>query len=107
MICTYSFEDKKRLQLAAFLVQRPYVVMFDEPLDFCNQNYIDEFLYVLRQECSDHVVLISTSVLDVARQISPDILVLNNGELNEVTAEMIDIPEIHNAILDILGDLEE
>jgi ABC-2 type transport system ATP-binding protein len=52
------------------------------------------------------VVLISTSVLNVARQISPDVLVLNNGELNEVTADMIDIPEIHDAILDILGDLE-
>ncbi len=107
LICNYSFEDKKRLQLAAFLVQRPYVIMFDEPLDFCSEEYIDTFLDVLSSECSEHVVLISTSVLSVAQRIAPDVLVLNNGELNEVTAEMINIPEINNAILDILGDLEE
>ena len=47
LICNYSFEDKKRLQLAAFLVQRPYVIMFDEPLDFCSEEYIDTFLDVL------------------------------------------------------------
>lgn len=107
LICNYSFEDKKRLQLAAFLVQRPYVIMFDEPLDFCSEEYIDTFLDVLSSECHEHVVLISTSVLSIAQRIAPDVLVLNNGELNEVTAEMIDIPEINNAILDILGDLEE
>ena len=104
LICNYSFEDKKRLQLAAFLVQRPYVIMFDEPLDFCSEEYIDTFLDVLSSECHEHVVLISTSVLSIAQRIAPDVLVLNNGELNEVTAEMIDIPEINNAILDILGD---
>ncbi len=107
LICNYSFEDKKRLQLAAFLVQRPYVIMFDEPLDFCSEEYINTFLDVLSSECHEHVVLISTSVLSIAQRIAPDVLVLNNGELNEVTAEMIDIPEINNAILDILGDLEE
>ncbi len=107
LICNYTFEDKKRLQLAAFLVQRPYVMMFDEPLDFCSEEYIRTFLNVLFEECTGHVILVSTSVLPIARRIARDVLVLNNGELNEVTADMIDIPEIHNAILDILGDLEE
>lgn len=107
LICEYSFEDKKRLQLAAFLVQRPYVMMFDEPLDFCSEEYIETFLGVLEEECSEHVVIVSTSELSVAQRISPDLLILNNGELNEVPAEMVDIPEINNAILDILGDLEE
>ena len=28
MICEYTFEEKKRIQLAAYLVQKPYVIMF-------------------------------------------------------------------------------
>ncbi len=107
LICEYTFEDKKRLQLAAFLVQRPYVILFDEPLDYCGEEYIDTFLEVLGEESKGHVVLISTGILNMARRIAPDILVLSNGELNEVTADMIDIPEIKRAILDILGELEE
>ena len=46
-------------------------------------------------------------MLPVALRISSDVLILNNGELNEISEEMINIPEINNAILDILGDLEE
>ena len=83
------------------------MVMFDEPLDFCSDDYIDTFLDVLSSECQNHVVLISTGVLPVALRISSDVLILNNGELNEISEEMINIPEINNAILDILGDLEE
>ena len=84
-----------------------YVGLFDEPLDFCSDDYIDTFLHVLSSECQNHVVLISTGVLPVALRISSDVLILNNGELNEISEEMINIPEINNAILDILGDLEE
>ena len=107
LICEYTFEEKKRLQLAAFLVQRPYVIMFDEPLDYCGEEYTDMFLKVLSEEAKEHIVLISTGILSVAKKIAPDILVLNNGELNEVTGDVIDVPEIKRAILDILGELEE
>ena len=38
MICEYTFEEKKRIQLAAYLVQKPYVIMFDEPLIIAVMN---------------------------------------------------------------------
>lgn len=107
MICDYSFENKKRLQLAAFLVQRPYVIMFDEPLDYCSEGYIDTFIAVLHAVKDEHIILISTGVLEIAQRLNKDILVLNNGELNLVTDEMMKIPEIKQAILDILGETEE
>ena len=43
-IADYSFEEKKRLQLAAFLIQKPYVMMFDEALDYCTDEYIYDML---------------------------------------------------------------
>ncbi len=107
LICEYSFENKKRLQLAAFLIQRPYVMMFDEPLDYCSDEYIDCFLQVLDTVKDEHIILISTGLLDIARRIGKELVVLNNGELNTVTDEMLDIPEIRQAILDILGESEE
>lgn len=107
MICDYSFENKKRLQLAAFLVQRPYVIMFDEPLDYCSEGYIDTFVSVLNAVKDEHIILISTGMLEIAQRLNKDILVLNNGELNLVTDEMMKIPEIKQAILDILGETEE
>lgn len=105
-ICDYSFEDKKRLQLAAFLSQKPYIIMFDEPLDYCDEDYIETFLKILEEEKKDHIIIISTSLLSMARRIAKDILVLNSGEIYEIPENMIDVPEIANALSDILGEIE-
>ena len=105
-IADYSFEEKKRLQLAAFLIQKPYVMMFDEALDYCTDEYIDDMLSVLNEYKDDHIILLSTGLLDVAHRISKDVLVLNNGELNPISHETMQIPEIKEAVLDILGEAD-
>ena len=64
----YSFEEKKRLQLAAFLIQKPYVMMFDEALDYCTDEYVDDMLSVLNEVKNEHIILISTGLLDVERE---------------------------------------
>ena len=102
----YSFEEKKRLQLAAFLIQKPYVMMFDEALDYCTEEYVEDMLSVLNEVKSGHIILISTGLLDVAHRISQDVVVLNNGELNLVSHETMQIPEIKEAVLDILGEAD-
>ena len=107
LICDYSFEDKKRLQLAAFLSQKPYIIMFDEPFDYCDNEYIETFLKVLEEEKEGHIIIVSTSLLFIARKIAKDILVLNSGEIYEIPENMIDVPEIANALSDILGEIEE
>ena len=102
----YSFEEKKRLQLAAFLIQKPYVMMFDEALDYCTDEYVDDMLSVLNEVKNEHIILISTGLLDVAHRISQDVVVLNNGELNQISYETMQIPEIKGAVLDILGEAD-
>lgn len=102
----YSFEEKKRLQLAAFLIQKPYVMMFDEALDYCTEEYIDDMLDVLNEVKDEHIILMSTGLLDIAHRISRDVLVLNNGELNLISYETMQIPEIKKAVLDILGEAD-
>ena len=65
------------------------------------------FLRVLNEEAEGHIVIVTTGIFAMAKRIAKDVLVLSNGEINEVTYEMIDIPEIKKAIFDILGELEE
>lgn len=106
LICDYSFEDKKRLQLAAFMVQRPYVIMFDEPLDYCSEEFMDDFIRVLNTMKEDHVILVSTGLLDVAQKISKDVIMINNGELNYISEDTMNIPEIREVITDLLGEAD-
>lgn len=104
MICDYSFEDKKRLQLAAMFVQKPEVVLIDEPFDYCSDEYIDEYLGILNSVKEDYIILISTGILKVAQKISKDILMLSDGELNLITSETLKVPELRKAVLSILGE---
>lgn len=106
LICELSFEDKKRLQLAAFLVQKPYVMLFDEPFDYCGEDYVDTCIEVLRSVKEQHIILISTGLLEIAKKISEELLVLGNGELNTVPVDTLQIPEIRKAVLDIIGEAD-
>ncbi len=106
LICYYSFEHKKLLQLAAFLIQKPYVILFDEPFDYCSDEYINHFLSVLDEMKDNHVIIISTGLLKISEKISKDTVILNNGELNLVSKDTMAIPEIRHAVLDILGEAE-
>ena len=80
--------------------------MFDEALDYCTDEYIDDFLSVLGEMKDEHIILISTGLLDIAQRISKDVVVLNNGELNQISYDTMQIPEIREAVLDILGEAD-
>ena len=102
LICELSFEDKKRVQLAAFLVQKPY----DEPFDYCSENYIRTFLQVLQTVKENHIILISTGLLEIAKQISNEILLLHNGRFEVVPSETLQVQELRRAVLDIIGEAD-
>ena len=101
-----SMSDKKRVQLAAFLVQKPYVILFDEPFDYCSENYIRTFLQVLQTVKENHIILISTGLLEIAKQISNEILLLHNGRFEVVPSETLQVQELRRAVLDIIGEAD-
>ena len=81
-------------------------MMFDEALDYCTDEYIDDMLEVLNEMKDEHIILISTGLLEIAHRISQDVVVLNKGELNQISYETMQIPEIKAAVLDILGETD-
>ena len=93
-------------QLACILVIRPYVVLFDEPLDYCSEEYINKFIEVINTIKEGRIILISTGLLEISKRISEDTLVLNNGEFNHIDKKTMEIPEIRKAVLDILGETD-
>lgn len=106
LIADYTFEEKKLLQLASMLVIKPYIVLFDEPLDYCDEEYINKFLEVINSVKDNRIIIISSGLLEIAARISNDTIVLNNGEFNHIDKETMAIPEIRKAVLDILGEAD-
>ena len=91
LIVDYTFEEKKLLQLA---------------LDYCDNEYIEKFIEVINSVKSGRIVIISSGLLEISLRISPDTIVLNNGEFNYIDKQTMAIPEIRKAVLDILGEAD-
>lgn len=106
LIVDYTFEEKKLLQLASIFVINPYIILFDEPLDYCDNEYIEKFIEVINSVKSGRIVIVSSGLLETSLRISPDTIVLNNGEFNYIDKQTMTIPEIRKAVLDILGEAD-
>ncbi len=106
LIADMSFEDKKRLQLAAFLIQKPYVIMFDEPFDYCSESFIGDFIRVLETMTENHIIIISTSLIENALRISKDLIVLHDGELTDISKEEFALPPVKEVLQQILGETD-
>lgn len=107
LIKEYDFTTKRRLQLAMFLVQNPYTMIFDEPFDYCDDDYIADFLEILNEEKDNHIIIISTGILEIAKKISENVLVISDGELTMVKKHELEMEEISQAIQDMLGEDED
>ena len=70
--------------LPVFCNKTFHVVLFDEPLDYCSEEYINKFIEVINTIKEGRIILISTGLLEISKRISEDTLVLNNGEFNHI-----------------------
>ena len=52
----------------------------------------------------EHIIIISTSLIDIASRISKDIIVLHDGELTDVTEEELKLPTVRQTLYNILGE---
>jgi len=106
LIKEYDFVSKRKLQLAQFLVQKPYVIMFDEPFDYREDTYIKDFLKVLNSYKDGHIILISSGLLDIAKKISKDLIILDGGKANFFSKESLRKKINKKAVLELMGEDE-
>lgn len=97
-------EVRQRLQVAVALIKEPYVLTLDAPFDYCSDEFYEDILTILDEYAQDHIVIITSGSLSVARSINEDVIVLNNGELNLVTNDSFNIPEILQAVEELLSE---
>lgn len=104
LIVNYSNGMKHQLALAMAFISQPKLVMLDEPLvslDPINIHYTKEHL--VQYARSGNIVLLSTHMLPIAHQVSDEIFILNDGEMNHIKNELM-LDELEGHVLHILSD---
>lgn len=104
LIKGYSHGMKNKLQMLCFLITRPPVILLDEPLSSFDVIVALEIKNLLKEIKKDHIIIFSTHILQLATDLCDEIVVLNNGTLEEVPEEVLHSTEFEKNIIEILKE---
>lgn len=107
LIKEYSFGMKNKLQLLGCLIKNPKIILLDEPLssfDIIVSHDIKELLLSMK---ADHIILMSTHIMQLARDVSDEIVILKNGVLSGAEMQGESETEFEQRILELLSAEEE
>ncbi|HEX3027206.1 MAG TPA: ABC transporter ATP-binding protein [Clostridia bacterium] len=107
LIKGYSHGMKNKLQMLCFIITRPPVILLDEPLTSLDVVVALEIKKLLRQMRQEHVILFSTHILQLATDLCDEIVVLNEGRLEQIDHAILHDPEFEEKIISILKDESE
>lgn len=81
---TLSGGEKQRVAIARALAMNPECILFDEPTSALDPEMVGEVLQVMRDLADEGMtMLIVTHEMTFAREVSDQVLVLDNGEIIE------------------------
>lgn len=106
LIKTYSQGMKNKLQMLMFVITRPPVILLDEPLTSLDVVVALEIKRLLRDMRSDHIIIFSTHILQLARDLCDEIVILNEGELSLLNADQLNNPNFEEEIIELLKEKE-
>lgn len=77
----YSGGMKQRFGIAQLLLNDPELIIVDEPTAGLDPAERHRFLNVLRDIGTDHIVILSTHIVDDVKELCTDMAILNGGKL--------------------------
>jgi len=104
LIKGYSHGMKNKIQMVCFLITRPPVILLDEPLTSFDVVVALEIKNLLKKIKSEHIIIFSTHILQLATDLCDEIVVLNNGTLEELNSEILKSPGFEDKIMEILKE---
>jgi len=103
----YSHGMKNKMQMVCLLITRPAVILLDEPLTSFDVVVALEIKNLLKEMKSEHIIIFSTHILQLATDLCDEILVLNNCILEEVDSEILKSAEFETKIMEILKEKDD
>lgn len=107
LIQDYSTGMKNKLQMIMFLVLKPKVILMDEPLTSLDVLVQVQMKKIIREIHKDHIIIFSTHILQLAKDICDKIVLIHDKKLNPVDGLLKDDPNFEDTIVSLLaGDAE-
>lgn len=93
------------MQMLIHIIASPSILLLDEPLTSLDVVVADEMKQLLKSIKSEHILIFSTHIMELALDLCDEIVILNNGILESIDKEDLDSENFKNKIIDALrGD---
>ena len=90
LIKDYSHGMKNKMQMLVNFIANPGILLLDEPLTSFDVVVADEMKQLLRHIKSEHIIIFSTHIMELALDLCDEIVILNEGILEEIDKENLD-----------------
>lgn len=104
LIVSYSHGMKNKIQMMTILLTKAPIVLLDEPLTSIDIVAAKEIKDILKDEKKDRIIIFSTHILDLARQLCDEAVLIHNGRFERVDAQTIKSAEFEEKVVNILKD---
>lgn len=104
LIKGYSHGMKNKMQMLCFIISKPPIILLDEPLTSLDVVVSLEIKRLLLDMKQDHIILFSTHILQLAMDLCDEIVLLNDGKLEQVDHTILNDPQFEEKIINLLKD---
>ena len=102
LIQGYSTGMRNKLQMMMFLITKPKVILMDEPLNSLDVVVQKEMKDLIKSIKDDHIIIFSTHILDLAKNMADEIVLLHKGKISEVDREIKNNPDFEEEVINLL-----
>ena len=102
----YSHGMKNKMQMLINIIAKPNILLLDEPLTSLDVVVAEEMKQMLREIKKNHIIIFSTHIMELALSLCDEIVILNNGILEEIDRNNLDNTEMKDKIIAALKDEE-
>ncbi len=104
LIKGYSHGMKNKLQMLCYFITQPPIILLDEPLTSLDVVVALEIKKLLREIRKDRIIIFSTHILQLATDLCDEIVILNDGKLEQVDHNMLHSSDFEEKIIALLKD---
>ena len=102
----YSHGMKNKMQMLVNIIASPNVLLLDEPLTSFDVVVAEEMKQMLKSIKSNHIIIFSTHIMELALDLCDEIVILNKGYLEKIDINNIDKEDTKERIISALKEEE-
>lgn len=107
LIQSYSTGMKNKIQMLMFLILKPRIILMDEPLTSLDVVVSLQMKKIIRKIHEDHIMIFSTHILQLAKDICDKIVLLSDKKLSGLDDSYLADTDFEDKLISILAGNKE